>query len=270
MPDAYPVELKTQYAIRNTQYAIRNMPIDLNLPKKAGLFITGTDTGVGKTLIAGAIARILTENGQKVGVFKPIATGCNRRWEGLVSYDTEFLASCANSELSLSTITPVGYFTPAAPIVSAAQEGKPIDFSKIAAAYKQICESSDIVVVEGIGGVRVPLTPEFDLLDLAVEFALPTLIVARPNLGTINHTLMTIDCVRAAELKIAGVVINGYDATKATVAEETAEQVIARCSGVDVLCVVPFDETVDIEEPNLGEMPVESLKDCDWAKLAQR
>jgi len=245
------------------------MPINLNLPKKTGLFITGTDTGVGKTLIAGAIARILTEKRVKVGVFKPIATGCKHSWEGLISNDTEFLAHCANSDLSLSTITPVGYVTAAAPIVSAACDGPAVDFGRIAAAYKNICENSDIVIVEGIGGVRVPLTPEFDLLDLAVEFALPVAIVARPNLGTINHTLMTIDCVRAAELKVAGVVINGYNATKSTVAEDTAEQVIGQCSSVNILSVVPFDETADIEEPNLGEFIVGSLTDCDWAELTQ-
>jgi dethiobiotin synthetase len=179
------------------------------------------------------------------------------------------LAHCANSDLSLSTITPVGYPTPAAPIVSAACDGPAIDFDRIAAAYKEICQNSDIVIVEGIGGVRVPLTPEFDLLDLAVEFAVPVVIVARPNLGTINHTLMTIDCVRSAELEIAGVIINSYNATESTIAEDTAPEVIAKCSGVNVLSVVPFDETVDIEAPNLGEFIVGSLMDCDWAKLAQ-
>jgi len=245
------------------------MPINLNLPRKAGLFITGTDTAVGKTLIAGAIARILTDKGIKVGVFKPIATGCKRTWEGHVSSDTDFLAYCANSNLSLSTITPIGYPTPAAPIVSAACNGPAIDFDRIAAAYKEICQNSDMIIVEGIGGVRVPLTPEFDVLDLAVEFALPVVIVARPNLGTINHTLMTIDCVRAAELKIAGVVINSYNATESTIAEDTAPEVIAKCSGVNVLSVVPFDETVDIEAPNLGEFIVGSLMDCDWEKLAR-
>jgi dethiobiotin synthetase len=246
------------------------MPINLNLPKKAGLFVTGTDTGVGKTLIAGAIAKILTDKGRNVGVFKPIATGCKRSWDGLISDDTEFLSYCANSNLSLSTITPIGYHTPAAPIVSAACDGYAIDFDRIAAAYKDICQNSDIVIVEGIGGVRVPLTEEFDLLDLAVEFALPAVIVARPNLGTINHTLMTIDCVRAAKLKIAGVVINGYKATESTAAEDTAPEVIAQCSGADILSVVPFDETVDIQKPNLGEFIVGSLMDCDWAKLAER
>ncbi|MDD5326785.1 MAG: dethiobiotin synthase [Phycisphaerae bacterium] len=244
------------------------MPINLNLPKKAGLFVTGTDTGTGKTLIAGAIAKILADKGLRVGVFKPIATGCQHKWDGLVSSDTEFLAQCANSNLPLSTITPVGYRTPAAPIVSAARDGYAIDFDKIAAAYKEICQNSDIVLVEGIGGVRVPLTEEFDLLDLAVEFDLPAVIVTRPNLGTINHTLMTIDCLRAAKLKIAGVVINNYNATESTVAEDTAPETIAQCSGEDILAVVPFDETVDTEKSNLGEFILGSLMDCDWEKLA--
>jgi dethiobiotin synthetase len=245
------------------------MPIDLKLPKKAGLFITGTDTGVGKTLIAGGIARILTGSGLRVGVFKPIATGCRRTWEGLVSADTEFLANAANSDLGFSTITPAGYVTPAAPIVSAACEKKAIDFGKIASAYSEICEHCDIVIVEGIGGVRVPLTGQFDLLDLAVEFNLPVVIVARPNLGTINHTLMTIDCVKAAKLRIAGVVINGYDGTRTSIAEETADGVITQCSGIKVLAVVPFDEGVNVEESKPGDMAVESLADCDWAELAR-
>jgi dethiobiotin synthetase len=245
------------------------MPIDLNLPKKDGLFIAGTEAGVGKTLIAGAIAKILTDKGRKVGVFKPIATGCSRHWEGLISCDTEFLANCANSDLSFSTITPVGYISQAAPIVAAVQEKNPIDFDGIAAAYKDICENSDIVIVEGLGGVRTPLTAEFDLLDLAVEFALPVVVINRLNVGTINHTLMTIDCVRAAKLEVAGVVLNGYNAVEATLAEETAGQVITLCSGVNVLCDVPFDETVDIEAQSLGEMIVPSMLDCDWAKLAR-
>jgi len=245
------------------------MAINLNLPKKSGLFIAGTDIAVGKTVMAGAIAKILTDKGLKVGVFKPIATGCHRAWEGLVSYDTEFLANCANSDLPLSTITPVGFVTAAAPIIGASREGTPIDFNKIAAAYKNVCENSDIVIVEGIGGVRVPLTLKFDLLDLAVEFDLPVVIVSRSNPGMINHTLMTIDGVRAAELKIVGVLINRYDATEATVAENTAEQLISQCTGVNILSVVPLDENVNIQEQDLGEFILDSLADCDWEKLAQ-
>ena len=109
---------------------------------------------------------------------------------------------------------------------------------------------------------------EYDLLDMAVEFGLAVVIVVRSSRGMVNHTLTTIDCVRSAGLKVAGAIINGYNAAESTVAEETAEEVIRRCGGVDVLCVVPFDETVDIEESSLGEFIVCSLADCDWAKLA--
>ena len=246
------------------------MSINLNLPKKNGLFITGTDTGVGKTMIAGAIAKILADDGFKVAPFKPIATGCRRHWEGLVSSDSEFLAQCANSDLKLSTITPAGFITPAAPIVSAAEEHRQIDFNAIASAYNQICQNCDIVIVEGIGGVRVPLTEEFDLRDLAVEFDLPVVIVTRPNLGTLNHTLMTIESLLAVNLKIAGVVINGCDSLKSTIAEETAGEVIAQCGDVDILADVPFDETANVEDLSLGQFVVPALASCDWAGLAAR
>jgi dethiobiotin synthetase len=242
--------------------------LDLKLPKSKGLFVTGTDTGVGKTVIAGGIARILAEGGVKVGVFKPVATGCRARWEGLVSADTEFLAACAKSNLDLATITPVGYRTPAAPVVSASRDGPPVDLERIAAAYRAVTKQCDVVIAEGIGGVRVPLTAEIDVLDLAAELALPVLIVARPDLGTINHTLMTIDCVRSADLEVAGVVINKYNAAAATVAEETCGEVIAACGAADVLAIVPFDEDVDIEQQRLGESIIETLKDVDWAEKA--
>jgi len=245
------------------------MPINLNLPKKNGLFITGTDTGVGKTLIAGAIAKILADEGRKVGVFKPVATGCISHWEGLVSRDSEFLACCANSDLKLTAINPVAYVTAAAPIVSATEERKPIDFKKIASTYNEICQNCDIVIIEGIGGIRVPLTDQFDLRDLAVEFALPVVIVSKPHLGTINHTLLTIDSVRAANLKIAGVVINGYNSLQATIAEETAGQVISQCGNVAILADVPFDEAVSVEKLKLGEDIVPSLARVDWWNLAK-
>jgi len=246
------------------------MPINLNLPKKKGLFITGTDTGVGKTLVAGAIAKILADRGFKVGVFKPIATGCYIAWEGLITSDTKFLAHCANSELPLSTITPSGYVTPAAPMVSAEKEHRPIDFAAITQAYKVICETSDIVIVEGIGGVRVPLTAEFDVRHLAAEFDLPMIIVARASLGTINHTLMTVDALRAANLRIAGIIINNYKPLNATFAEEAAPNIMTQCTGANILAVVPFDETVDIEKEIIGQTVIDTLAERDWMKLAEK
>jgi dethiobiotin synthetase len=241
----------------------------MNFPQKPGLFITGTDTGVGKTLIAGAIARILTEQDIKVGVFKPIATGCRHSREGLVSSDAEFLAYCADCEYPLSVVNPVGYLTPAAPIVSADFEHREVDFEQISSTYNYICQSSQLVIVEGIGGLRVPITDDIDVLDLAARLELPVVIVSHAELGTINHTLLTIDALRSKNLKIAGVVINGYDASKAEPAETTAPQVIAECGNVNILAIVPFDETVDVEQGRVGEVVMESLTECNWAELAR-
>jgi len=240
----------------------------MNFPEKPGLFITGTDTGVGKTLIAGAIARILVESGLKVGVFKPIATGCRHSREGLVSSDAEFLAYCADCDYPLSTVNPVTYITSAAPIVAADYERREINFEEINSAYNYICQTCQLVIVEGIGGVRVPVTEEIDVLNLAAGFQLPVVIVCRPELGTINHTLLTIDAVRSKNLSLAGVVINGYDELKTEPAETTAPQVIARCGNVDILAVVPFDEAVDVKQGLLGEVVIESLLERDWHKLA--
>ena len=245
------------------------MPLEMDLPKQPGLFITGTDTGVGKTLIAGAIANILASSGCKTGVFKPVATGCERRREGLVSSDAEFLAFCANSDLPLSVINPITYITPAAPLACEEFENRAVDFEPIAAAYTHICQQSDFVIVEGIGGVRVPVSDDVDVLDLACCFQLPVVIVARASLGTINHTLLTIDAIQNANLRLAGVVINGYDPYNATKDEETAPAIIARCGQTEILAVVSHDEESNVEQGLLGRQTIEILTDCDWIELAQ-
>ena len=171
---------------------------ELELPKMRGLFVTGTDTGVGKTLVAGGIARLLRDEGLKVGVFKPVATGCREQYEGLVNADSEFLRMCSDCDLELSVISPVGYVTPAAPIVCEGHERRRVDFELIAECYKRICEESDVVIVEGIGGVRVPISGDVDVIAMMKWFGLPVVVVTRPDLGTINHTLLTIDAVRGA------------------------------------------------------------------------
>lgn len=241
--------------------------LNLNLPKKKGLFITGTDTGVGKTLITGGIAKVLRDQGLTVGVFKPIASGC--RDEGmLVSADTEFLAMCADAQYSLSVISPVTYKTPAAPAVCVHVENRPIDYEEIATAYKYLCENTDVVLVEGIGGAMVPIDDEHTVLDLAGQFDLPMVVVARPNLGTINHSLLTIQAVRNAGLPVAGVVISGYKAIDATIDEETAPDVICQFADTNLLSIVPYDEESSVENRQLGEGTVEVLSFCDWQALS--
>lgn len=246
------------------------MQFEMNLPKVKGLFVTGTDTGVGKTLIAGGIASVLQKQGKKVGVFKPVASGCVNQYEGLVNADSEFLRKCSHCDFNLSEINPVGFVVPAAPNVCEEHENRMVDFDAIAEAYRTISAESDIMIVEGIGGVRVPISNiGVDVLDLAKQFDMPVVIVTRPDLGTINHTLLTIDAVRGAGLRLAGVVISGYKALDASIAEETLAGVLEQWGQVPVLSIVPYDEEADVEGNHLGEAIPEALEDVDWQQLAE-
>src|SRR5688500_3456661 len=205
----------------------------------AGLFVTGTDTGVGKTLVAGAIADWFRRRHRRVGVLKPIATGCEHRREGLVSEDAEFLAHCADARFPLDVICPVRYAEPLAPSVAAERAGQPVDWEAVARSLRLLEGGSDALIVEGVGGVMVPLDAKHTVLDLARWLRLPTVVVARPSLGTINHTLLTLNALRSAGIEVAGVVINRYPAEAASIAEETNPRVIEKWGKVPVLCIMP-------------------------------
>ena len=180
------------------------------LPRLTGLFITGTDTEVGKTLVAGAIARALRQAGRTVEVFKPAATGCRRTREGLISADAEFLAACADSRRTLAQINPVRYASPLAPNVAATREHRPVELEAIFDEYRRLAGAADVVLVEGIGGLLCPISDDFWVIHLAKLMRLPLVVVARAGLGTINHALLTLQVARAAGLRIAGVVVNRY------------------------------------------------------------
>src|SRR5688572_18896714 len=186
-----------------------------------GLFVTATDTEVGKTVIAGAIANHFLRKGKRVAVLKPIATGCAPRREGLVSEDAEFLASCADARFPLDLICPLRYREPLAPHVAADRAKVPVDYPAINRSLTMMTKESDVIIIEGIGGLMVPLDPKHTTLDLARWLYLPTVIVARPSLGTLNHTLLTVEALRRASIPIVGIVINRYPAESASIAEET-------------------------------------------------
>lgn len=232
--------------------------------KYPGLFITGTDTGVGKTMVTGAIAEQLARQGKAVGVFKPIATGCQVRREGLVSSDAEFLAHCCDSGFSLEQINPIRYHRDLAPSVAAEMSQKPIDWQALQLAYQYQGQNSDFVLVEGIGGVMVPLSKDYMVLDLMQDMALGVLIVARNQLGTINHTLLTIDACRNRGLKVVGVVFNQYHPDGADLAQETNARVIQETSGVSVLAVIPYDENSSVEKGKLGSEVIAATALVKW------
>ena len=231
-----------------------------------GLFITGTDTGVGKTVIPAAIAHALNKTGRRVGVLKPIATGCERRREGLVSTDAEFLAHCADARHPLDLICPQRYAEPLAPSVAAERAGQPVDWSAVRRSIDLICRDSDVLIVEGVGGVMVPLDARHTVLDLASWLGLPAVVVARAGLGTINHTLLTIDALRPVAA-VAGVVINRYPAESAGVAEETNPRMIDKWGRYPVLCIVP-DEPVRGDPPSLPDAISAAIDPVDWERFA--
>ena len=231
-----------------------------------GLLITGTDTGIGKTLIAGAIAAHLRKQGVRVGVLKPAASGCVSRREGLVSEDAEFLAHCADAPHPLDIIAPQRFAEPLAPAIAAGRLGVSLDWDAVQRSMNIIARDSDILIVEGVGGIMVPMDARHTMLDVAQWLKFPAVVVARPNLGTINHTLLTVNALRDAGVKVAGVVVNRYPAEMPGVAEETNPRAIERWGQAPVLCIVPdVKETIGLRMPQDVAAAVATV---DWAGLA--
>lgn len=209
-----------------------------------GIFVTGTDTGVGKTVVAAGIAAGLGARGIDVGVMKPIAAGigssirCGRG-------DADLLRRAGGADDDLDLINPVCLRHPLSPNVAAQLEGVSIDLSRIEQAAHQLSQRHDLLIVEGAGGLLVPIRDDFFMADLALRLDLPLLIVARRGLGTINHTLMTIECAKTRGIAVAGVVYNDAVGTEEGIAERTNPEVIERLSGAMCLGVVPFAEGLD-------------------------
>jgi len=217
-----------------------------------GLFITGTDTEVGKTYVAALIARWLAAAGHKVGVYKPAASGCHRQGEKLISADALALWEAAGRPGDLDRVCPQRFEAPLAPHLAAAAEGKCVDDQLLRTGIDYWQQRSEVIVVEGIGGLMSPLGEEDYVADLAVDFALPLVVVTRNVLGTINATLQTL--ITAATfrdgLELAGVVINnpsppGDDASLATNRRELAGRCVPPILAEVAWNAEQFDAEVD-------------------------
>lgn len=208
-----------------------------------GIFITGTDTGVGKTVFSAALASLLKNRGVNVGVMKPVTSGCSQLDGCLVSDDAELLAWSAGVQMS-QEIAPYLLREPIAPSAAAEMEHLKIEFSRILAAYHRLCDKHDFVIVEGAGGLMVPLAGGLLVADLVKLLALPLLIVARPNLGTVNHTILTCFVARELGLEVKGTIINNYPDLPDS-AEATAPHLIDSLSGVPLLARLPAFPEID-------------------------
>jgi len=208
-----------------------------------GIFVTGTDTGVGKTIVAAALARLLSMNGINVGVMKPVTSGCREKNGLLISDDALLLCRAAGIPYS-EDLAPYRLREAIAPAVAARVEGVRIDFSYIKTAYERLAASCDYIIVEGAGGLMVPLSGGLLIADLARELGLPLLVVARPGLGTINHSVLTCFAAKQMGLTVAGVIINGMPENPG-LAEQNAPHQIGSLSGAPLLGVWPKRDEVD-------------------------
>jgi dethiobiotin synthetase len=202
-----------------------------------GLFVTGTDTGVGKTVVTAAVARLLTRQGRAVRICKPVATGATWQRGRWVSEDTHLLAEAAG-DTDLDAVTPWSFPEPAAPPVAARLAGVELTLEGLAAAVRRRAAAEACVLVEGVGGLLCPLTEDATVADLVVELGLPLVVVARRALGTLNHTLLTREVARTRRLDVLGIVVN-ETMPPAGVAEETNVEELRRRLDVPVLAVVP-------------------------------
>lgn len=210
-----------------------------------GIFITGTDTGVGKTAIAAGLAMRLKGKGIDTGVMKPIETG---GWT-----DGKFLRDASGVSDDQSLVTPYQLKYPLAPMVSSEMEGIVIDISKIGKVFKHLSSMHEFMIVEGVGGLMVPIKEGIFLSDLILLLDIPVLIVARGSLGTINHTLLTLEYARSKGIKVEGLVIN-MNKKEIGFQEEASLQALKRLSGIDKITVVPFVEGLDVENGRSGKL----------------
>lgn len=226
--------------------------------RTAGLFVTGTDTAVGKTYVAALIARELVAAGRRVGVYKPAASGCWREGDQVVSDDARALWQAAGRPGELDRVCPQRFLAPLAPHLAAQAEGRQMDTELLRTGIEYWQTRSEVILVEGVGGLMSPLGEEGYVADLAEQFGFPLIVVSRNALGTINATLQTL--ITAASfrdgLAVAGVVLNhpaapGNDASVST----NRRELTTRC--------VP---------PILAEVPWQAERfdtQVDWSDLAR-
>jgi dethiobiotin synthetase len=208
-----------------------------------GFFVTGTDTGVGKTVVAAALLHAFAAKGLRAVGMKPVAAGLERIGGELRHADVEALVAAGNVAAPREVVNPYCFAEPIAPHIGAAQAGVAIDIERIAARFGQLAAMSDMVIVEGVGGFRVPLGPGVDAADLAARLALPVILVVGMRLGCLNHALLTQEAIAARGLALAGWVANHVDRAMQA-ADENVEALRERLRA-PLLARIAFTHEID-------------------------
>jgi dethiobiotin synthetase len=219
----------------------------------AGIFITGTDTGVGKTLVACGLAVLFKASGYRVGVMKPAETGCAEKDGALFPEDAARLKEASASDEPVEKICPYRFRDPLAPSVAAERAGAAIDIDRIRTLYGEIAARNDLTIVEGAGGLLVPLLPHYTYADLAKLLKLPVIVVAANRLGAISHLLLTLENAGSRGLTVLGYVWN-HLASEPSLAAETNPETIRLLTAIPCLGEIPFIEGGDFSRASLADL----------------
>ncbi len=213
-----------------------------------GMFITATDTGIGKTVITGAVAAALKARGINVGVLKPLASGGTFDSSGqMQSEDVIFLIKAAGIGREQQTLVNSICLAPAlTPAVAAVQTGIDINIPQIVANCRLAGDHFEMVLVEGVGGIAAPLWEDYLVADMIAELKLPALVVTQPNLGTINHTFLTAAYAKSRGINVAGIIINKWDEASAGILEQSNLDYIKRLTGIPVIGKFPANTDISV------------------------
>ena len=204
------------------------------------IFVTGTDTGVGKTFVSGGVLLLARKEKLRVGAMKPVETGCTPHRGKLLPADAALLSTCAGDPDSLDDVCPYRFEPPISPETAALKAGVKIDFKKIADHYKEIARDKDLVLVEGAGGISVPLTGKKYMADLAKHLKCKVLLVVGDRLGMINHALLSIAEIRRHKLPLAGIVLNRVVPPEGDASLDTNAADLARHAGAPIFGTMPW------------------------------
>jgi dethiobiotin synthetase len=208
-----------------------------------GFFVTGTDTGVGKTVVSAALTRALVARGMRVAVMKPIASGSDPTPEGLRNSDALALMAAANVAAPYEVVNPYCFLPPISPHIAASEARTEIDLTLLRSRFDSLSAASDCVIVEGAGGWLAPISDTATMADLAAALAMPVLLVTGLRLGCLNHSLLTRESLRARRAPFAGWIANAIDPHFDRPAENLAT-LTARLGEPPLACV-PFLAQVD-------------------------
>ncbi len=222
------------------------MPVD---DSGSAIFITGTDTGVGKTVVTAALAYHFASKGLSVGIMKPVETGVTDTSE--LGPDATLLRWAAQSSDPADVISPYRFSLPASPHQAAKAAKNKIDLEKIREAFKVVKAGKDIVLVEGAGGLMVPLQGGFLMADLIKEMNTPALVITHPRLGTLNHTLLTTFSARTMGIDLCGMIINRMPESPDDV-EKEAPHLLSSLASIDILGLLP--EVIGLEEEKISSL----------------